>query len=268
MVAMQKTKFWKGAKSVKKSMNKEDVFKLKKTLRWYNKHGGVQKEVKINDVMGPLKRMGKWKAFQTLKGLEEKAQELENPTAWILGAAKKAGALKALDEELDQKIRKTVAWYNSNGGLQQPLSYCLVSSAFATLKPSIALAIMKEFGEKGPELVDPNGWISAKAKQLEKQWIVKKMAYWLNTKGGLKAKLWTEAIIWPLSTIHPWQAKDILNNLSKKKREVQNPTAWVNGWARRCKENNRKWQNGEAVAEEAVQAPATKASKTKKGMKK
>lgn len=222
---------WKGSKSG--GISKEDIQKIKKTIWWYNKHGGLQKELSVNAVMGPLKRMGRWRAFATLKGLEEKASQLENPTAWVLGSAKKAGAIGQLDPQADRKVRKTVTWYNANGGLQQPLNYTIVSTALHRLKPKMGLKILKELEEKGPELTDPNGWVSHKAKQVEKEYTIKKMAYWLNTKGGLKAELYTDAIVWPLSSLDLWQAKDILNKLNQKRREVTNPTAWVNGWARK-----------------------------------
>lgn len=239
-------KWWKGTQSLKKkaAVGKEDLLKLKKTIRWWNKHGGLLQPLKIDTLMGPLKRMGKWSAFATLKGLEKKATELENPTAWVLGSAKKAGAIKSMNWATEQKLRKTVAWLNSNGGLQLPLSLCIVTTALAKLKPKIAMGILSQLGEKAPTLRDPNSWVCAKAKMAEKEYTIKKMAYWLNNKGGLSTQLHTDAIVWPLSSIELWQAKQVLNDLSKKKAEVNNPTAWVNGWAHKIYASNNKRKSG------------------------
>merc|ERR1711879_158146 len=178
-------------------------------------------------------------ALEALNALEKKGPELENPTAWLLGHAAKAGAIKKMGWETSKTIKKTVAWYNANGILNQELNFRIVSTALAPLKPKIACHILHQLEEKATELDDPNGWICSQARYALKDYTVKKMAYWLNTKGGLKSELHTDAIIWPLSQVELWQAKEILNELAKKKDQINNPTAWVNGWARKIKDSKK-----------------------------
>merc|ERR1712183_298961 len=89
------------------------------------------------------------KALGALWALDKKGEQLESPTAWILGSVAKAGVMPQMDPQTDAKVKKTIRWYNKYGGLNAKLSYRMVSAPFAKLKPRLAMKILSELGHKG-----------------------------------------------------------------------------------------------------------------------
>lgn len=154
--------------------------KIAKTLGWYNRHGGLQQEIHVAKVKAPLAALSSGQALKILKGLESKASEIKDPTWWILGAIKKAtsnswspaqsGGGKAAGGSfqtdtsdasgLDPKIVKTIAWYNKNGGLAQPIDLAAVAPLFEVMETAVALKVLKGLDGKGSQIQNPTNWLT------------------------------------------------------------------------------------------------------------
>lgn len=60
--------------------------KVEKTIKWYNRNGGLQQEIIYEEVVPFLEAVGTTAALQILKGLDGKGDGIQNPTAWIRSA--------------------------------------------------------------------------------------------------------------------------------------------------------------------------------------
>merc|ERR1712205_120684 len=60
---------------------------------------------------------------------------------------------------IDEKVRKTIGWYNRNGGLQEEIIFTKVAPALAQVGTAEALKILKGLETKGPEIRNPTAWI-------------------------------------------------------------------------------------------------------------
>lgn len=210
-----------------------DTIKLRRTVLWYNRYGNLKQPLILKYVMPALKRMGMKMALGVLWGLDSKVNEIENPTAWIVGAAANCGLLDTLEPTMDEKLSKTVSWYNKYGNLAGKLSYRMLVAPMAKLKPQCAMRILKELGDKSEEVRDPTRWVLGYVSTMQKERAIKRTARWYNQHGELNQPLHVDAIIWPLTRLELWQAMRILSDLGEKRAEVNNPTAWVNGCARK-----------------------------------
>ena len=61
----------------------EGLKKVKKTVGWFNTHGGLQQEIVYKSVKSTLESIKPSEALKILKGLEGKAGQIRNPTAWV-----------------------------------------------------------------------------------------------------------------------------------------------------------------------------------------
>lgn len=169
--------------------------KLKKTIMWYNKHGGLTEQIWYNECKGPLSQLPLSEALRILKGLEGKGATIKNPTSWISGAATrwvqnngsgwgsdgsaagggwgsggKGGGSFPTDTSvaapIDEKVRKTIVWYNKHAGFQSPIDYGTVAPLLAQMGPAESLKLLKEMDGKGPSIRNPTAWISSAVKKL------------------------------------------------------------------------------------------------------
>nr|ABV22288.1 unknown [Karlodinium veneficum] len=156
--------------------------KVKKTISWYNKHGGLQKEIHFSTVKTPLSAISLGDALKILKGLEEKGPTLTDSTWWVVNAASKVmdrqggyeawsapvwspGRRKSFETDasvatgLDSKLTKTVMWYNKHGGLQQPIDLNAVSPHLSAVDSKVALQVLKGLDGKGSTVRNPTAWL-------------------------------------------------------------------------------------------------------------
>merc|ERR1712217_307290 len=157
--------------------------KVKKTIVWYNKNGGLQQQIHYESVKTPLASIGVGPALDILKGLETRASEIRDPTWWIIKAVEKAvdradswasGATDTdpaagsswqtdpseLEEIADQRVVKTFCWFNRHGGLRAPLDAATLGPILAELPAKDALAILKGLEGKGAQIKNPTGWVA------------------------------------------------------------------------------------------------------------
>lgn len=179
--------------------------KVKKTIAWHNKNSGLAEQISYDEVRGSLSALSPQDALRLLKGLDGKAATILKPTAWLCKAAQKhverhgstaqwaggplvgkggswggggkggkggkggsaaAAAGDGRGSGLDEKVRKTIVWYNNNGGLQQPIRFDEVAPVLVLLETAQALQIIKGLDGKGPQIRNPSGWITGAVKKL------------------------------------------------------------------------------------------------------
>merc|ERR1712210_309941 len=88
-----------------------------------------------------------------LRDLEEKKAQVNNPTRWIKKAAESSGFL-------DEKVKRTIWWYNDNGNLAQPIHYDEVKKLLGQLSPWKACKVLSTLADgKGEPIRDPTSWI-------------------------------------------------------------------------------------------------------------
>eukprot|EP00927_Polykrikos_kofoidii_P008034 TRINITY_DN1332_c0_g3_i1.p1 TRINITY_DN1332_c0_g3~~TRINITY_DN1332_c0_g3_i1.p1 ORF type:complete len:215 (+),score=46.62 TRINITY_DN1332_c0_g3_i1:82-726(+) len=136
----------------------EGLKKVKKTIGWYNNHGSLQQPIIYKTVKEAVEKMEPRKALRLLKSLEEKAATIPNPTFWLLKAAENA-------PDLDEKVRKTIGWYNNHGGLQEHIDYPEVCGELAKISIDAQLSILSQLQDKADTIKNPTGWICRAAQK-------------------------------------------------------------------------------------------------------
>lgn len=244
-------------------MSWEDgIKKVKRTVGWYNKHGGLNNQIIYKTVRESIEALNPREALKILKGLEEKGTAVNNPTAWVKKAAERLGP------ELDKKVRKTISWYNKHGGLAEPIRYDEVRGLLGYMPPQEALKLLKSLDGKGTTVNKPTAWIcKAAQKKLERDspaeegswdvgsaapaWggqsaggtsssqvqmpkftgeidvAVKKTIGWYNKKGGLQQEIVFDEVAPFLVQLQSKDALQILKGLEDKAAHIKNPTAWI-----------------------------------------
>lgn len=229
--------------------------KIRTTVNWYNKHGGLKKPLHFQDVAEPLLSVGTWQALQILKGLEAKADSIESPTAWVLGYVSKLGGGDILDPMAEEKIGSTVAWMNKHGELGGKLFYREVAGPLARLQQKDAMRILNELEAKKTEVRDPTRWTVGYARFEERCAKVKRTAWWYNQNAKLKQPIQVNEVLQPLGMLETWQAMALMQDLGKKSDEINDPTAWLCAAAMRWKKQDKdKWPAGKDEASENVVA--------------
>jgi len=155
--------------------------KVKKTIAWYNKHGGLSEEIRYDEVRGLFACMQPKDACHLLKSLDGKGNTIRVPTAYLCKAAQKKldqegggaghwvqapGQLWAGYGEVSDKVRRTIGWYNRNGNLQQEIRYNEVAPALSQIGEQAALQILKGLDGKGHLIRNPTAWITSAAHKL------------------------------------------------------------------------------------------------------
>lgn len=136
----------------------EGIKKVKRTIGWYNKHGGLQSQIHYRTISQYIEALNPREALKILNQLEEKGPTIQNPTAWVKKAAENLGP------ELDKKVRKTIAWYNRNGELQEPIKYDEVRELLAYVSPAEACKLLSSLDGKGSQIQKPTAYLCKAAR--------------------------------------------------------------------------------------------------------
>lgn len=238
--SMPVKKEWSSAKAVP-----DDAMlkKVKQTVGWYNRNGNLASPIIYKQAKMALEAIDPGQALEVLKGLEDKAGQIRDPTAWVTKAAARCMP------ELDKKVKTTLAWYNKHGGLVQQIHYDTVKTALANVSVGAALDILKGLGEKADQIKDPTWWIVGAARKLveKKQSVttgsfetntntaeaqmldakVLKNVVWYNKHGGLQQPIDVETVASYIYRLEPKDALTLLKGLDGKGTEVANPTNWI-----------------------------------------
>mmetsp|Transcript_98445 Transcript_98445/g.170508 ORF Transcript_98445/g.170508 Transcript_98445/m.170508 type:complete len:263 (+) Transcript_98445:48-836(+) len=234
-----------------KGTQKDVATKIKSTIGWYNKHGGLSEEIFYKQAGTCLQAIAPSKALSILHGLEEKASTIKDPTAWLQKAASRYAP------DLDFKVKSTLSWYNKHGGLAQQIHFDSVKAPLSQLPVGVALEILKGLDAKGVEIRDPTNWIiGAIDKKLKSAegWKSKrgsnggskgskfdtdlsagegldpkivKTVQWYNKNGGLQEAIDLGAVASHLMQFPVKEALEILGGLDGKGSSIHHPTNWI-----------------------------------------
>lgn len=138
--------------------------KVRKTIGWYNRNGGLAAEINYKSVKGAVEAIDPHQALKIIAALETKAPEIRDPTSWLKKAASKYVA------DLDPRIKKTIAWYNKHGNLAEPIHYDGVKGALSQVPAGEALKILAGLEEGGAGVKNPTAWISSAAMKKREAW--------------------------------------------------------------------------------------------------
>lgn len=245
----------KGGKGRGSSSNLDPSQKIKATIGWYNKHGGLSEQIYYKSAGTCLQAIEPHKALEILSGLEEKGATIKDPTKWLQKAASRYAP------DLDSKLKKTLFWYNKHGTLQNQIHYESVKGPLSLLPVPAALAILGGLEEKGAEIRDPTNWIIGavdkklassggmisdagqtkgdKPWQKGKSWPtdtnisveldakVVKTVQWYNKHGGLLEAIDLETVAAHLAQIDWKDALKVLAGLDGKGSTIHHPTKWI-----------------------------------------
>jgi len=141
--------------------------------------------------------------------------------------AKRKAPLSA--EEGLKKVKRTVGWYNNNGGLQKPIIYKTVRSSLESIPPRDALKILKGLEEKSGSIRDPTAWVRSAAQRTgpEVDIKVRKTIVWYNQHGNLQAQIRYDELRTVLGNLPVGDALSILQSLEEKAGTIREPTSWI-----------------------------------------
>jgi len=231
----------------RKMTSQEGIQKVKRTIGWYNHNGGLSEQIIYKNIRDTIEAIDPREALKILKGLEDKAGTIRNPTAWVQKAAENVGP------ELDMKVKKTIAWYNKHGGLAEDIRYDEVRGLLCCMPPKDACSLLKSLDGKGQEILKPTAYIcKAAQKKLERggsfggsSWHqnqqqvevafavgglgpkVRKTINWYNKNGNLQQEINYTEVEPALTQVGDAAALQILKGLDGKGHEVRNPNAWL-----------------------------------------
>eukprot|EP00929_Paragymnodinium_shiwhaense_P109317 TRINITY_DN7572_c2_g2_i1.p1 TRINITY_DN7572_c2_g2~~TRINITY_DN7572_c2_g2_i1.p1 ORF type:complete len:283 (+),score=77.26 TRINITY_DN7572_c2_g2_i1:80-928(+) len=253
----------------------EQYQKVKKTIGWYNHNGEMAGgQIIYKDVKDIVEAVDPKETLKILHSLEEKKDEVRNPTAWLRSQVIKVGA------ELDTKVKRVIAWYNKQGTLASPIIYTEVRGPLSQLPMTDQLHILKGLEGKEADIKEPTKWICAAASRrgaAEQSWEpppqskgwskgagksgggswsskgsskgswgsgaakgargsgaasgldekVKKTIGWYNRSGLLTSEIRFDEVSSALAQVDTKTALEILKGLETKGSGIRNPSAWI-----------------------------------------
>jgi len=169
-------------KAYAEKVGPEPDIKIRKTISWYNQHGGLKENIRYDEVKGVLGRIPLGAALKIFKQFEPKSTVITKPTSWIYKAAEGQLGEEPWSPEggsnwqgsssgwsggggESSKVRKTIAWYNKHGGLQQPIKVGDCAGYLDQMDPKVVMQMLKTLGEKSATINNPTAWIVGWAKK-------------------------------------------------------------------------------------------------------
>jgi len=230
---------------------------LKKRIGWLNANVPVKEPIQFDGVIAVLTTVGSKQAMEILKHVEENVERINNPTAYIANAARRAAqnalasgtlgqnltqGVGIVTQQQDENLRNQINWLNSSVGLAAPLSYEKVSGPLLGIPQDAATNILRNLEENAQSVRDPDAWVSNAVKRLQAQPAsmaipggatdptdgkLRKRIGWLNSHAGLQGDLRYDKVSPLLAQLPSTQAMEILKTLEESAASVPDPTSWV-----------------------------------------
>lgn len=136
----------------------------------------------------------------------------------------------------DSKLRKRIAWLNTDGGFENQISYASIAEAAWGLDEKRVMQILRYLEENWDKVWDPTKWVVSslrKAKDaigglepgFEQQ--LRRQVRYLNTGGGFDSAITYSKIADAAVGLDSAQVMEILRLLEQRWQHVEDPTAWV-----------------------------------------
>lgn len=148
-----------GEKKRRSKADWEEAYKkVKKTIGWYNHHGGLTGgQIMYKNIKDVVEQVDPRESLKILKHLETQGTEIKKPTAWFRSQMFKVGL------ELPSKVKKVITWFNNQGKLVAPIQYSEVRKSLSLLSQQDQLKIINGLEGKEEAIADPTTWICAAA---------------------------------------------------------------------------------------------------------
>jgi len=129
-----------------------------------NREGGFQGAIDVDAVLKCAKGANTTEALRLLRDLENKREDVTDPTAWACAALQRlvaSGNTAEEDASGWDEVRKRIGWLSQDGGFQSPLSVEEVMEAVDGVLPNVVLRVLSNLEEKGAEVSNPTRWVVA-----------------------------------------------------------------------------------------------------------
>ncbi|CAJ1417861.1 unnamed protein product [Effrenium voratum] len=219
------TEVLKGKKEMSNCFQDAPFAAHTRTVNWYNKHGNLSDQIRLNQVAGVLSEIKPNQAMKILYDLDTAKETLPDPTGWIIAEARKRRQLNDKgkgDGKGDDKYDKEKGNNSNNKG-----------DGKAEAKPKETLEWRsQEPVEKGQGKGKGAGKGKDEKEEEETDEFRAKMRRtinWYNRHGHLLAPIRFQEVITTLGTTDPRVAMRILNDLDQANAEavLSDPTKWI-----------------------------------------
>mmetsp|Transcript_13816 Transcript_13816/g.35806 ORF Transcript_13816/g.35806 Transcript_13816/m.35806 type:complete len:573 (+) Transcript_13816:3-1721(+) len=222
--------------------------------------GGLLAPLRLGTIAGPLAEMEESVALSLLEQLEEDAESIADPTAWIVGAAKgESLAAEMQDEEwkeweqweadkageladlLSAPVLERVRSINRQIILETPLVLVAIAGPLALLEDDVAIAILDEVEAKAAEIEEPTRWVIRLCRRKAGK-VMGRVDELNKTKVGnvfLLSRLVASEVRGPLMAIPESAALRLLSELEKRCHDIEDPTKFIKEGAEKELSGNR-----------------------------
>lgn len=228
--------------------------KVQKHAWWMSNHLFVENKIS-DDAVIAVSRLGVPRAMALFKEMEQKADQIKNPSGYIKSAVMREGSQPASvsggagSGTSYDKVSKRAYWLNKNVFLECPIDDKTVA-AMASLETSRAMELFKEIEMKADQIKNANSYLKTAimwedhipdifegggipgiegAGGYEK---VSKRAHWLNKNVFVANPINDEAIA-ALNSLGVSRAMELFKDIEQKGDEVQNPSGYLKAAAAR-----------------------------------
>merc|ERR1712126_49405 len=158
--------------------------KIARQVGWLNQHAGLKEKISFTDVVEPLSKIDISNAMKILKDLEERANHVEHPTAYVVAAASRVAPSTALQGDKrawvpgvatmpnakpfsddQRRIARQVGWLNQHAGLIERISYSDVKEPLEALDLHTAMRLMKDIETMFQVIRNPTAYLLSAARR-------------------------------------------------------------------------------------------------------
>lgn len=145
--------------------------RLRKRISWLNEKAQLTSPIVVEMVMPSLLAIDMRKAMRVLKGLEENAQSILDPSSYVTSAAQESESIAVGGSEAfefaglspDEALHAGIDRLNSSNALMWPLEYDAVSPWLLSVDTQQVARIFRLLETEAMHVEDPNAFVNAEA---------------------------------------------------------------------------------------------------------
>lgn len=249
---------------------------IRKGVAWLNKDGGFENRIDLRAVVEAADGLDEDTVKDALDRLwQADARKIDSPTVRLCSALRKAKAQQYPAERsrdqrehrdapsnIENTMRKSVAWLNNEGGFDGRISFREVADAAAGLDEEKIKSVLDRLWQSDPKKIDNptnyvcNAFHKARPSTTQPNHDVDKMlrqgVAWLNNEGGFENRIGFDEVVEVAAGLDADTLKDILDRLLKSDaKKIDNPTNYVCNAFHKARPGQWRPQ-GEAKAKDAA----------------